>query len=76
MKVCFRCRQPALATLRIEAVIGRTTLMVSKHAEQPAVCAVCMLELAEWFKMIDQAGQTGLGTIPSGSVVSSGVVVA
>jgi hypothetical protein len=33
--------------------MGATRLKVSGEAKQTAVCSLCMLELAEWFKMGD-----------------------
>ena len=52
---CFRCGRDALATLNIVATIGTTQLKVSEHAEQPAVCAARVLELAAWFRIGDNA---------------------
>jgi hypothetical protein len=51
MRLCFRCGQPAFATLSITASIGQTTLAVNGQAKPTAVCEVCMTELAEWFKV-------------------------
>ncbi len=52
---CFRCNRPAFATLNIEATIGTTQLKLSGDAQPAVVCAACMLELAGWFKIGDQA---------------------
>jgi hypothetical protein len=53
MKPCFHCARPGFATLNIDVMIGATRLKMSEHAEQPAVCAVCLLALAEWFKSVE-----------------------
>ncbi len=46
---CFRCGEPAFATLNIEAVIGTTPLKVGGGAADTGICAPCMLGLAEWW---------------------------
>ncbi len=51
---CFRCNRPAFATIKIQATIGETTLEVSKHGKREALCAVCVIELADWFNSGDQ----------------------
>jgi hypothetical protein len=48
---CFRCRKPAFAILKIEAMVGETRLKVSGEADEMGICASCMIELAEFFKM-------------------------
>jgi hypothetical protein len=54
MKVCFRCRQRALATLSIEAIIAATRLKISGEAEPAGICAACLLTLTDWFKAGDR----------------------
>jgi hypothetical protein len=70
--VCFGCKRQAFATLKIEATIGMTRLKMSEHAEQAAVCAVCVLELAKWFGVGDQVD---LGAIAGGLVEGTAVGV-
>ncbi len=55
MPNCVRCNCAGYARIEIKVTIGRTTLAVDPQAEQRAVCAQCMLELAKWFKIGDEA---------------------
>jgi hypothetical protein len=48
---CFRCGQVAFAILEIEAMVGETRLKISREAEQTGICAPCMIELADFFKL-------------------------
>lgn len=57
---CFKCGRDAFVKLKIQSTIGQTALEVSKHAEQTAVCAGCLLDLAEWFGMNDQTEEIRL----------------
>jgi len=47
---CFRCGQPAFATLRIEALADNHRLKLARDASDSAICPTCVIELPEWVK--------------------------
>ena len=49
-RACHRCDAPAYAVLKIEATIGQTQLTVSGEGGAIALCALCMLELKDFFE--------------------------
>jgi hypothetical protein len=49
---CSRCGFPAFATLKVEAAIGETRLIVSGRAGDAGICAACMIGLARFFKTV------------------------
>lgn len=63
---CVRCDRPGFVTLKIEATLEGTTLVVSKNAKRTALCARCVTELAAWFKLGEQIAHDDLGAIPGG----------
>ncbi len=70
MPNCVRCNRPGFALIELKATIGRSTLALSEHAEQPALCAVCTRELAAWFGVGDQTEHTQLGATLGGRLGS------
>ena len=69
---CFRCGQPAFATLKVEATVGETWLKISGEAGETGICAACMIELAKWFESGRQNGQNDTRAAPATSAVGIG----
>ncbi len=54
--ICFRCGRPASMRFKLEALVDHRRLKVAEDARDNGICSPCMIELAEWVKAGQAAG--------------------